>query len=353
MPTALLGIVFVVVGFTAMFLMFHLWGYPFDKATKTSQAPRWAMQLHRVLGYVFGVIYVVLMWKMVPRLWEYQVEFPARTVVHIVVGFGIGFLLLIKIAIMRFFRHFEEWMPYLGTAIMLGTVILLGLSLPYALQERKLSELAFSESSQVRVEGLLPGANLPPGAPAPAELASAESLENGRDVLLDNCVKCHDLKTILAKPRSPASWWTTVERMSDKPALFDPISERQMYEVTAYLIAITPDLQKSSKQKYQQQVAREAMLTEASAVIAAPVAPVANEPTPKPVAVDLALAKKTYEDVCSQCHDLDEVAKAPPRTMQASRDMIQRMIKDNEADLTAQQLELVAAWLDAEFVTKR
>jgi hypothetical protein len=127
MNTALLGVVFVAVGLAAMFLMYHLWGYPFDKATHTSAAPRWLMWIHRLLGYLFALIYIALMWKMIPRLWEYQVEFPARTTAHIILGFTIGFLLLIKIAIMRFFRHFEEWMPYLGTAIMLSTIILIGL----------------------------------------------------------------------------------------------------------------------------------------------------------------------------------------------------------------------------------
>jgi hypothetical protein len=266
MPTAALGIIFVVLGFAAMFLMYHLWGYPFDKATRTSEAPRWAMLLHRLLGYAFAAIYIVLMWKMVPRLWQYQVEFPARTVVHIVVGFSVGFLLLVKIAIMRFFRHFEEWMPYLGTGIMLGTVILIGLSIPYAFQERHLAEAALSETNRIRVAQMLPSANLPSGAPTASELSTEKSLKSGRDVLLGNCVKCHDLKTILAKPRTPAGWWQTVDRMSDKPALFEPLTDRETYDVTAYLIAITPDLQRSSKQKYQAQVARD----KATAVIATP-----------------------------------------------------------------------------------
>ncbi|MBA2544109.1 MAG: cytochrome c [Deltaproteobacteria bacterium] len=358
MPTAALGILFVVIGFAAMFLMYHLWGYPFDKQTRTSTAPKWAMLLHRLLGYAFAVIYLLLMWKMVPRLWEYQVEFPARTVVHICVGFGIGFLLLIKILIMRFFRHFEEWMPYLGTAIMLGTIILIGLSIPYAFQERQLAEAALGEQNRIRVAQVLPTANLPQGAPTPAQLSTRDSLESGRDVLLDNCVKCHDLKTVLAKPRSPSGWWQTVERMSDKPALFDPITERETYDVTAYLIAITPDLQKSTKQKNQQQVARDIAVSTAAIVIASPgTTPEPGvgsaEPTKPATPVDLAKAKKTYEEVCAQCHDLEEVTKAPPKTAADSRMMIQRMIKDNEAELTADQIELVAAWLDTEFVVKR
>lgn len=369
-----LGVAFVVLGFGAMFLMFHLWGYPYDKATRTSAAPRWAMWVHRVLGYLFAIVYVLLMIEMVPRLWQYQVEFPARTVVHMVVGFTIGFLLLIKIAIIRFFRHFEEWMPYLGTAIMLGTVVLMGLSLPFVLQERALAKSApggdaLSAESRARVAQLLPNAKLPAEAPL-GELASVEALSNGRDVLLGSCVKCHDLKTILEKPRTPSGWWNTVERMADKPALFAPMTEREMYEVTAYLIAITPDLQKASKQRHRQDVARAEAVAEISpdttaataaltTVITAPattgtgpISATALSPPPDPT-IDLARAKTTYEEVCAQCHELSEVDKAPPTTYVETREMVQRMIAENEAELTSEQIKLVAAWLDAHYVDKK
>lgn len=382
LSTATLGTVFLLVGLAAMFLMYHLWGYPFDKATRTSEAPRWAMWAHRVLGYLFVLIYIVLMWKMVPRLWEYQVEFPARTTIHIVVGFTIGFLLLIKISIIRFFRHFEEWMPYLGTAIMLGTVILMGLSLPFVLQERALARSApggdaLSDESRTRVAQLLPSAKLPEEAPL-VELASVKALSNGRDVLLGNCVKCHDLKTILEKPRTPSGWWNTVERMAEKPALFAPMTEREMYEVTAYLIAITPDLQRASKQRHRQEVARAEAAAEiepdasvanaATAAVSSPMTTTTTTTTnttgtgptiattmspPANPTIDLARAKATYDEVCSQCHELSEVDKAPPTTHGETREMVQRMIKENEADLTSEQIKLVAAWLDAHFVDKK
>lgn len=371
MSTALLGVVFVVVGLAAMFLMYHLWGYPFDKETRTSAAPRWAMWTHRLLGYLFALIYIVLMVKMVPRLWEYQVEFPARTTAHIILGFTIGFLLLIKIAIMRFFRHFEEWMPYLGTAIMLGTIILIGLSLPYVLQERALAQSApggsvTSPQSLARVATLLPTAGLPKGANV-AQLATAKALTSGRHVLLDNCVKCHDLKTILAKPRTPSNWWNTVERMAEKPALFAPMTETEMYEVTAYLVAITPDLQKATKQKREEEVARDEAMVQAMAEETPPppvptpdsaaptpgsAAPTPPAPKPAAPAVDLAKAKKVYEEICAQCHDLSDVDAAPPKTAAESREMIQRMIKENDAEISKEQIKLIAAWLDAHFVRK-
>ena len=62
--------------------MFKLWGYPFDKETHKSEAPPALMLLHRLIGYAYAILYVFMMWDMVPRLWNYQVELPPRTVAH-------------------------------------------------------------------------------------------------------------------------------------------------------------------------------------------------------------------------------------------------------------------------------
>jgi cytochrome c5 len=351
--TSTLGVAFVVLGFGAMFLMYHLWGYPFDKATRKSAAPRWAMILHRVLGYLFAITYVLLMIEMVPRLWQYQVEFPARTVVHMVVGFTIGFLLLVKISIMRFFRHFEEWMPYLGTAIMLGTVVLLGLSLPFALHEEALAANApgggaFTKASQERVARLLPSAGMPADTKTD-ELATASSLRAGRTVLTKKCVVCHDLKTILDQPRTPAGWYSVVERMGEKPTLVTPLSDRDLERVTAYLIAITPDLQKSRRQRREDEMARVAAMKVAAIEMAA--MPAATMPAMP--GLDLSKAKMTYEETCSQCHELADVDGAPPMSVDDSSAIIRRMIEENEAELSKDQIEQCHAYLVAHFVDKR
>ena len=357
--TGLFGLLFLVVGLSAMFLMYRLWGYPFDKATRTSAAPRWAMKLHRRLGYLFVVIYLGLMWHMVPRLWQYQVEFAARTTAHIVLGFSIGFLLMIKIAIMRWFRHFEEWMPFLGTAIMLGTVVLLGLSLPYVLREDVLANAAFSDANRARVAQLLPAVGFPDDASL-STLSGAHALAAGRAVLTESCVACHDLKTILAKPRTPAAWWSTVERMAEKPALFRAMTPSDLYQVTAYLIAITPDLQRAAKQRYHKEVARSAAAVAAHDVAAAAPAAEGDQAAADADAavssqrtLDMTLARGTYEKVCSQCHELADIDKAPPRSRAEARAMIERMIKDNDAEVSAPDVRLIVAWLEAHYVDKK
>src|SRR5262249_23137422 len=154
------------------FLMYYLWSFPYDKTTRISAAPKGLMRTHRALGYAYVAVYLLMMTQMVPRMWQYQVEFPPRTVAHLLLGFLIGALLLIKIAILRFFRYFERWMPYLGTALFLCTVLLLGLSLPSVAHEQALATSAigggvYSLQNCERVAALLPLAGFAPGTPLP------------------------------------------------------------------------------------------------------------------------------------------------------------------------------------------
>ena len=104
--SAILGLIFLGLANASVFLMFKLWGYPFDKETHTSSAPRSLTLLHRCIGYAYAILYVFMMWHMVPRLWNYQVELPPRTVAHLMLGITIGVLILVKIAILRFFPAF-------------------------------------------------------------------------------------------------------------------------------------------------------------------------------------------------------------------------------------------------------
>jgi mono/diheme cytochrome c family protein len=261
MVSASLGVVFLVLSVLATFTMYKFWGYAYDKERRLSACPRWKMNIHRALGYAYVLLYVIFMIEMLPRLWAYQVEFPARTVAHISLGITIGVILLVKISILRFFRHFEEWMPALGTLLMLCTFLLIGLSVPFMLKERALAAGAvgggaFSAESRARVAALLPEAGLPEEVKLEA-LSTERSLRAGRRVLLNQCVYCHDLKTAIASPRTPSAWLRTVRRMAEKPTLGAPITEPEQHQVTAYLVAITPDLQRSERERRQETLARD------------------------------------------------------------------------------------------------
>ena len=246
--STILGLVFLGLGNASVFLMYKLWGYPFDHETRTSAAPRSLTLIHRLIGYAYAILYVFMMWHMVPRLWNYQIELPPRTVAHLMLGITIGVLLLVKITILRFFRHFEEAMPYLGTTLLLCTWLLIGLSVPFSLRETTLQTSAFSEAGMQRTRKLLTNAGLPPEAPLD-QLASKRKLREGQKTLQKKCVQCHDLRTILVRPRTPADWVRLVNRMAIKPVIGEPIGEKESWAVSAYLIAITPDLQIAMKEQ--------------------------------------------------------------------------------------------------------
>ena len=329
-----LGLLFVVLAIVAVLLQAWLWGPQFwDDINKKTRAPKAWLRLHKLVGYAFTVIYVVMMWQMVPRLWHYQFELPARTVVHAVAAITLGVILVTKISIVRFFRHFEEAMPRLGFGILLCTIILSALSLPFSLRAHALDR---SPENARRVQRLLTELSLP-GVDV-TKLSGARGLERGRQVLTTRCVTCHDLRTILAKPRDARGWYDTVERMAEKPMVIgEPIRDSEIPFVTAYLIALTPSLQASVKLKAavsgKQVAADEAVL---SLTASAPLE-----------AVDPKVAGALVEKKCTACHDLDELDKHGGDDQAGWTKILKKMVVEEGAEVTAPEARTIVNFLAA------
>jgi mono/diheme cytochrome c family protein len=327
---AVLGLVFVVLAVASTLLMYHLWGYPFDEEKFISAAPKPLMWLHRGLGYAYAAIYVFLMWQMLPRLWEYQVEFAPRTVAHYLLGLSIGVILLAKIAIVRFFKHLEgKMVPFLGTGLLICTVLLIALSAPFAFREAYLARhMVFTDENLERLRLQLPVAGLPPEAPL-EELGSMRGLQRGRWLLQKKCVQCHDLRPVLARPQPPDVWVLTVRRMADRSEVTNPINEHDQWFVAAYLIAVSPDLQQSARKLRAQEVARQ----EARRAVAE------KPPREAAQAVSPAAAKDLFKRKCSACHRLSNITDSPPTTELESRDLVKRMVSNG---MLASEEELAA-----------
>ena len=342
---AILGIIFLLLGTAGTFLMFKLWGYPFDHEQLKSSAPPRLLLIHRLIGYAYGAIYLYMMSQMLPRLWSYQIEFPARTVAHLIIGMSIGIILIIKIAIVRFFKHLESTLvPFLGTLLFICTFLLIGLSVPFAMKElylhkRAVGGTAFSPENIERVKNLLPRAGFPSDANV-NELATVSAFKQGREVLLSKCVQCHDLRTVLIKPRTPDNWVQTVNRMAER-AVFNPISEQEKWYVAAYLIAISPELQKGFQQKRRQDMQAKS-LTE-----------IAVSPAMLEAALtknfDLAATKQTFEATCSQCHKLSNVDNAPPSSTKEASELVSRMVS-NGLKAPQDDLEQIVFYLAKTYV---
>ena len=347
--SAIFGLIFLGLANASVFLMFKLWGYPFDKETRTSAAPRSLMLLHRCLGYAFALLYIFMMWHMVPRLWNYQVELPPRTVAHLMLGITIGVLILVKISILRFFRHFEESMPYIGVAILLCTYLLIGLSVPFTLRETVLrtQTRAFSDEGIARTRELIETAGLPPEAPLDL-LASKRMLRAGQHVLQRKCVVCHDLRTILAKPRTPPDWVKLVNRMAIKPVIGEPISTDEEWRVSTYLIAITPDIKNAVKEQRAEQMRTDE--SKAAAEIATATMTDESGITPGDI-YNAVEAKALFEDKCSQCHPYQDVIEYPPTSREETTEVINRMI-DIGLYLEEKEFELIARYINENIVVK-
>ncbi|MCH9670395.1 MAG: hypothetical protein K0U93_03000 [Gammaproteobacteria bacterium] len=322
----ILGVAFFAIAFVLLLLMFYAWGFPFDKARHRTAAPRWLIWAHRVLGYAYVIIFVYLMWQMVPRLWSYQIELPARTVAHLLLGMAIGAILIVKILIIRFFKHLEaRLVPLLGTALFICTTLLMGLALPVALRESFLHDAAImqgnvNDARLERVREMLPLAGLEDPKKL-EELASAEGLIAGRTTLITKCVQCHDLRTILARPRTPKSWQQTVSRMANRATILNPISEDEQWAVTAYLIAISPTLQKSLASK-------RAMDNDAADSATAVNMASARTEKSSDATFDAATAKELVEQKCSQCHAHELVVASPPKSQDAAVALVTRMVSN-------------------------
>ena len=350
---AVLGLVFVAVGMAATLLMYHLWGYPYDEKKSKSMAPASLMLLHRCLGYVYLAIYVYFLTQMVPRLWNYQIEFPARTVAHLTLGMAIGAILVVKIIIVRFFKHLvSDLVPLLGTALFVCNVLLIGLSVPFAFREVQLRRIVdggkfFSPQVADRVRAMLPLAGLDDEARID-RLVSTDGLEAGRAVLMNDCVFCHDLRTVLAMPRTPKNWRQTVRRMADRSTIFNPIAEPEQWAVTAYLIAISPELQQSVRQRREQERSTE----ESKQILqsAARLSELPGDAAERAAATyDPLAAKQLFETQCMQCHGPPDFERSPVGSVEEVRELVARMV-ENGLDVSQEELAQIIRYITENYV---
>jgi len=302
------------------------------------------MALHRLMGWIFVAIYVYLMIQMLPRMWTYQIELPARTVFHLVLGYSIGGLLIVKIAIVRFFKHLESTLaPPLGTTLFLLTIVLMGLALPSVWRERVLAAQAlggegFTEERLQRVRDQLPDIGYDPETIPQTidEMASRGSLFEGRQLLRSKCVQCHDLRTILARPRTPKNWRDTVERMANRSTVVTSFSEQEKWQITSYLIAITPTLQNSIMER-QKQLSASADSMNAIKKANETIGQASGD-------FDVVAAREVFESKCSQCHSPDLALDKSFESADEVQQTVTRMVS-NGLEASMSEFEQIVRFL--------
>lgn len=216
--TLRLALAFAVIAVVNTALQAWLWTYPMapDPTGRDphgrSTAPRFWTNVHRFLGYVFLGIYVTIMWEMLPRLWEYLVDWDARMIAHAAMGLLVGPVLVAKLLIVRRFQRFGHRLPWFGGTICALTLALVVLVVPHAWRLQ-----------------------------APGVRGAGPLFDEGRRVVTTKCIQCHATGTILEERRDAEDWDDVVEDMQEN-AEETPgkqlITSADRAAVVAYLSAI-------------------------------------------------------------------------------------------------------------------
>ena len=137
MPLSLsfiLGVAFAVIGLLNAGLAAWLWTFPMapdpggtDPNGKSTAPPFWN-KVHRLLGCTFSVIYLALMFEMVPRLWQHQEGLQGPVLLHALLGFLIAPVLIAKILVIRKFQKFGKRLPWFGGLVCAFAVLIIALA---------------------------------------------------------------------------------------------------------------------------------------------------------------------------------------------------------------------------------
>jgi hypothetical protein len=122
-------------------------------------------------------------------------------------------------------------------------------------------------------------------------------------------------------------------------SVFDPLSEQEQWRVSAYLIAISPELQKSFSLKKEQDIAAGISRNALETVRAAH-----DVAMPGPGTIDLAVAKGMFEELCTQCHGLKNLENSPPTSQEEAADLVGRMV-ENGLECSDDELAAVIFYL--------
>jgi hypothetical protein len=112
--------------------------------------------------------------------------------------------------------------------------------------------------------------------------------------------------------------------MAERSLLANPIDEREQWNVAAYLIAITPELQESFKKRRQQELVMDQSKRSVESIASAEKATLSQKAPQE--SYDLSASKRAFEMTCVLCHALTNVDNAPPSSAMEARALVARMV---------------------------
>src|SRR5574341_1363032 len=204
--TSTLGCIFVLLAVIQVWLMLEVTGRQKPKFNPTVLS-----LIHRINGYLFVAIYVIMLYIMVRKVIHSNAPLDAQAIIHWVLAISLLPILLVKILIVRFYpKAFNHALP-MGVSILVISLALVSIT----------GGNYFLKSA--------PGKYISSFNPAASYLDG----DVGRELVIQKCNKCHDLTRVFTMVKTPEGWVETVNRMHRRDPTW--LSQDQVEQIVYFL----------------------------------------------------------------------------------------------------------------------
>jgi len=282
--TSTLGYLFVIIAAIQVWLMLEVTG-----RQKPKFNPAKLSLLHRINGYLFVTIYVIMLVIMTRKVIQSNAPLDAKSIIHWVLAISLLPLLFVKILIVRFYpKAFNHVLP-MGVSILVISMALVTITGGYYF----LKSLTGKYISRID--------------PSAAYL----DIDVGRELVIQKCNKCHDLTRVFTMVKTPEGWQEAVNRMQERDPTW--LASDQVEQIVYFL---------SERQNINK----------------------AEQVTP--VQIETMLLTK-----CSKCHNLDR-AFAQRRTKHEWKILVKRMSVRHRSWINDAEAQLIGDYLAKIYGTK-
>ncbi|MCI5146863.1 MAG: hypothetical protein D3923_15395, partial [Candidatus Electrothrix sp. AR3] len=204
--SSMLATLLVVIAGVTVLIMLEMNG----KMKETQKKSVWVIT-HRILGYLFLILFAFMLVYMVIRAGSFHEELPAKAMLHIILALLLVPLIMIKVVIARRRAQLSTKLILLGMAIFGLSFGLTGITAGYyAFHRGDFKYTAFS------------GAN-----------KEILSIEHGQKIMNRKCSKCHSLERVYRTYKSDMAWAQTINKMATLD--YPNITNSDLQQIVDYL----------------------------------------------------------------------------------------------------------------------
>lgn len=271
--SSVLATLLVVIGGVTVLIMLEMTG----KVRDTPRRKSWIL-VHRILGYLFLILFASLLVFMVIKAGGFQEELPARAMVHVILALLLVPLIMIKIVIARRHAQLSTKLIMLGLAIFGLSFGLTGITAGYYALHR--FDYRYKMLSDIDDDIL--------------------NVEIGQKITNRKCSKCHSLERVYQSYKSDVAWTHTIHKMAELD--YPNITNFDVKHIVGYLVQQQEKRQGEEEEKLRMEIGR-------------------------------SLVKKK----CSLCHDLERIFGAK-KNQQEWTETVNRMTQTSgDADYLSDQ----------------